>query len=276
MMCPSCNQTVADDAAVCPKCDTVLDPSLLDAAPPEYDDAGDDTGAGAAPPPRPAARPAPRPGGPKRPASGARKPAAKRPARRPEAGPPPSAKPRDWRDDLSDEDKLAMARVPESAVFVPDKALDPDDLMGEAKRFIIDLSVADKLAFFGSVTMFLSCFFPWKETVREGDVLGLTSLGIVVFVLAGIAMAAIAGRVRTLFPKVNPLILWIGQLGAVSFAGVWCLIYMKLSIDQTVVRAPIGNEEIWASKPTFGVILALMSAGVASVGTVLGLKETGR
>jgi hypothetical protein len=268
---------VADDAAVCPKCDTVLDPSLLDASPPEYDEAGDDTGAGAAPA-RPAARPAPRPGGARRPApGGARKPGAKRPpARRPGDGPPQPAKPRDWRDELSEEDKLAMARVPESAVFMPDKAMDPDDVMGEAKRFIVDLSTADKLAFFGSTTMFLACFFPWKETVREGDVLGLTSLGAVVFVLAIISMLAIAGRVRNLFAKVNPLLLWIGQLGAVTFSGVWCLIYMKLSIDQTVVRAPIGNEEIWASKPTFGVILALMSAAVATLGTVLGLKETGR
>ena len=42
MKCTSCQKNVADDAAVCPFCDAVLDPSLLDMAPPEEDDDEDE------------------------------------------------------------------------------------------------------------------------------------------------------------------------------------------------------------------------------------------
>src|SRR3954453_14444098 len=35
MKCPGCNTTVADDAAVCPKCDYILDPSLFSTEPPK-------------------------------------------------------------------------------------------------------------------------------------------------------------------------------------------------------------------------------------------------
>ncbi len=235
----------------------------------------------------PAADPAPKPK-----PSGAARPAARKfirppnagPVSRPgardrtvDAGPRQPAKPkRDWREELSDEERAKMVVRPRNDGFVPDKAMDPDDLIGGARRFIFDLSTADKLAFFGAATMFFSSFFPWKETVREGDILGLMSLGVVVFVLSLGAMVVIAARVSNAFPKTNPLIPWIAQLAAVSGSALWCLLYMRLSWDSTIARSPIGNYEMWVSKPTFGVILAFFAAVVACLGTFLGLKDTGR
>jgi hypothetical protein len=279
MKCPTCNSTVSDDAAVCPSCDTVLDPSLLDASPPEADgddgDGGASTGEYARPerPSRPVARP-PRPGAPKkRPAAPG---GAKRPGKRPATRPAKAvAEPkRDWREEVSADDWNQMSNGPREQ-FVADKAMDPDDVMGDFKRFVFELSNADKLAFFGSVTMFLACFFPWKETVADGEVLGLMSLGIVVFGLSAVAMAAIALRARKTFATLNPIVPWVAQLGAIGFGELWCLVYMRLSWDSTITRSPVGNFEMWASKPSFGVILAFLSGIVAGLGTIFGLRELG-
>lgn len=275
MKCPSCNSNVADDAAVCPQCDAVLDPSLLDAAPPESDD--DD--APARPAPRPAARPATRPGAKKvvkRPASGKRpaaKPASAR-SRMPEA---PARVEReeksDWRQQVSQEDWNEMQQR-DREKFVADKGMDPDDVFNDARGFFALLSTADKLAFFGTAAMLLSTFFPWKETVTDGDVLGLLSAGIVVTLLSLLSLIAMVLRVRKAF-SVNPILPWIVQLGATGFGSLWCLVYVKTSWDSTLVRSPIGNFDMWASKPSFGVIFAFIAGVVGALGTVAGLKDMG-
>lgn len=284
MKCPSCNSAVADDAAVCPHCDAVLDPSLLDAAPPESDDDA------------PRARPAPRPAGarpPTRPGvkkvvkkPGAPGAGAKRPAARPSSSAPKSRMPEaparpaqkqdkaDWRSQVSQADWDEMQQK-DREVFVPDKAMDPDDVFGEARGFFGSLSTADKLAFFGTGAMLLSTFFPWKETVQDGEVLGLLSAGIVVTLLAGLALAAMVLRVKKAF-TVNPILPWILQLGCTGFACLWCLVYVKMSWDSTLVRSPIGNFDMWASKPSFGVIFAFLSGAVGGLGTLAGLKDMQR
>jgi hypothetical protein len=271
MQCPSCQSTVADDAAVCPRCDAVLDPSLLDAAPPEAD--GDGTGA-------PPARPAPRSRGKKvvrRAAPGQRPPvkASTPRSRMPEApAREQRAGPSDWRQKVNQDDWNEMPqREPEA--FVADKGLDPDDVLQDASGFMMALSAADKLAFFGAAAMLLSTFFPWKESVTEGEVLGVTSSGLVVTLLSLLSLSAVVLRVRRAFP-VNPVLPWVVQLGATALSLLWCFVYVRLSWDSTLVRAPIGNLEVWASKPTFGVIFCLMATGVSGLGTVLGLKELGR
>lgn len=159
--------------------------------------------------------------------------------------------------------------------FVADKGLDPEDVMGDARRFIYELSSADKLAFFGAATMFLACFFPWKETVVEGEVLGLMSMGIVVFALSAVALASIAIRSRKTFGNLSPIVPWVAQLGAIGFGELWCLVYMRLSWDSTLARSPVGNFEMWVSKPSFGVILAFLAGIVAALGTIFGLRELG-
>lgn len=238
---------VAEDAAVCPRCDTVLDPSLLDASPPDQTNA----------PTARSARPA-RPTAPKK--------KRKRP-------PPPATQPkRDWRDEISPEDWNTMPQGPKEQ-FVADKGLDPDDVMGEARQFVHQLATADKVAFFGLALMGLACFLPWKETVSEGDVLGLLSSGVVVLAAALAGALALAARVRR-SPSVNPLVLWVAQVSAVGIATLWCLVYAATSWDSTLAQAPVGNYEVWVSKPSLGLLLAFLAGVLAGLGTILGLKET--
>jgi hypothetical protein len=281
MRCPTCSATVADDAAVCPTCDAVLDPSLLDAEPPSDDARPRDRRAPPASraPKKATTRPAPKkPAPPRSAAKAPRREESRRAGSRMPAAPPPQARgapKRDWREEISQADWDEMPQGP-AAKFVPDRALDPDDLLGQARGFIVELSSADKLAFFGSATMFLACFFPWKETVADGDVLGLMSLGVVVFVLSLGAMAAIVMRVRpaTGTKRRNPLIPWVAQLVAIGFSELWCVMYAVTSLDTTAARSPVGNFEMWASKPSFGLILAFLAGIVAGLGTVMGLKDT--
>lgn len=277
MMCPACNAEVDDNAAVCPNCDNVLDASLYDAAPPDED----------APP-----KPAPKRVAPK---SGAR-PAVKKPGTRPGAPAvkkkpaPRPAQPRrapdeeeyvspnkkqDWRSQLSEADWKENA-VKEPEKFVADKTLDANEAMVETRQYLFSLSMADKLALFGTSVLLIATFLPWRETVSEGEVLGVFSSGALVAVLAGIALGGILVRTRKTMPDLNPLYPWMAQLGAVGVSGVWCLIYMMMAWDPTHARSPIGNYEVWVSKPAFGLILALLAAITSIVGTIFGLKEVGR
>ncbi len=276
MKCPSCDNDVADDAAVCPHCDAVLDPSLFDASPPEED---------AAPsPPRRPARPATRPGvkkvgarpaAPKKRPPGTKPPAPKRRPADDDDAPPPTSQKQDWRAQLSEADWKENAGK-EREAFVVDRQLDPDSAMIETKKYLWELSFADKLALGGTAVLLLSTFFPWKETVAEGDVLGVFSSGILVTLLAAAALGGILVRTRKMSPTLNPLIPWILQLGCTGFSGLWCLVYMRLAWDPTIAQSSIGNFEVWVSKPSFGLILALLSAIASIVGTIFGLKDVGR
>jgi hypothetical protein len=276
MLCPSCEQDVSEDAAVCPHCETVLDPSLLDAAPPPDD--GDD--APAPPPRRASARPASRPGV-KRAAGkppgarpGVKK---KRPApRRVETPPPAPAAKQDWRSQLSEEDWKEYA-VAEKPAFEVDRTLDPEDWMTQTRHYLIGLPLADKIALLGTGLMLMATFFPWRETVTQGDVIGVFSTGILVALMSGGALAGFIIRTRKLMPKLNPLLPWIAQLGLVGVAAVWCLFDTAvLSWDSTPAQSRIGNFTVWVSKPSIGLIVALLSSIVSLVGTILGLKDLGR
>lgn len=276
MMCPACNAEVDDNAAVCPECDNVLDASLYDVSAPSED-------APPAPPPRRAApKSGARPGVKRPPTRPGAAPVKKKPAARPaprkaadddDAPPPP--KKADWRDQLSEEDWKEYGGK-EPAKFVVDKTLDANDAMVQTKQYLAELSLADKLALGGTSLLLLATFLPWKETVAEGDVLGVFSSGILVTVLAGLALAGIIVRTRKAMPDINPLLPWIAQLGCVGVSGAWCLIYMAMSWDPTLARSPIGNYEVWVSKPAFGLILALLAGITSVVGTIFGLKDLGK
>lgn len=278
MKCPSCDKDVSDDAAVCPHCDAVLDPSLLDAAPPE------DDGSDEAPPP-PRARAAP-PKGARRPVSkapGARpgapkkkRPAGARPAPRRAETPPPAPKKDDWRSQVSEEDWKA-SQVAERPAFEVERTLDAEDWMGQTKHYLLGLPLADKLALFGTGVMTLSTFLPWRETVSHGEQLGVFTTGALVTLLSGAALAGIIVRTKKLMPKLNPLVPWIAQLGLVGVAAVWCLFDTAvLSWDSTLAQSRIGNFQMWVSKPSIGLISALLSGVVSLLGTIFGLKDLGR
>ncbi len=149
----------------------------------------------------------------------------------------------------------------------------PEDAFAEAKHFVRELRTSDKLAFIGAALTAFTAFLPWKETASEGEVLGLMSLGVASFIANGVAMAAIAVRVRNAMPRLHPVIPWLVQLGTVCFGLIWCLVFMKVSYNGTQVPALIGNQVVALSKPVFGVFFALLTQLVALGGTLMGLKE---
>ena len=286
MKCTNCKKTVAEDAAVCPYCDAVLDASLYDAAPPEDDDAP--------PPPRkpapkpaskPGVKPATKPGGVKKvgakPAVAVKKKASSNVAKTDaeydaeEAAEKKEKAANDWRSQISEED-WKENQGKEKEKFVPNKAMDPELAMGATKQYLWELPLADKLALAGTSALLISTFFPWKETVAEGDVLGIFSSGILVTLLASAAVAGIIIRTRKTMPNLNPLLPWVAQLGCVGVSALWCLVYMKLSWDSTLAQSSVGNYQVWVSKPAFGLIFAVLASIGSIVGTIFGLKDVGK
>lgn len=270
--------------AICPKCDAVVDPSMFDNKPPEEDG-----------PEEPARRPV------RTSAAGAKKPMAKRPPSGASGSVPrrtgntgvkpavkkdrpggqgmpeapgrklkeaPVARP-DWR--VKDEPRAAPP--PSNSGY---HMVDPEDFWGETKAFVADLTLADKLAFIGAFSALISCFFPWKDTITEGEVLGLMSLGAAVFAVTLVIIIAIIIRVRKVMPALHALVPWLIQFGGACFCIVWCLVYIKLALDTTMARSPIGNFERWVSSPSAGVYIALLMSVMMLAGTLMGLKEKPR
>lgn len=278
--CPSCGESVDDGVAICPKCDAVVDPTMFDNKPPEEDG-----------PTYPAAKPirtagAKKPGS-KRPNTGTapalRKPGTAKPVKKDRPGgqgmpeapqrmlkEAPEVRP-DWRV-KDDPNRPAPARPNQSGYHM----VDPEDFWGEVKGFVSDLTLADKLAFIGAFSAMVSCFFPWKDTITDGEILGLMSLGSAVFAVTLVIIVAIIVRVRKVIPALHALVPWLIQFGGSCFCIVWCLVYIKLSLDTTMARSPIGNFERWVSSPSAGVYIALLMSVMMLAGTLMGLKEKPR
>jgi hypothetical protein len=322
--CPGCGTLVADGEAICPKCDYIIDAGAFSDEPPEQDDEGSATGAGAPAPatakpgaklrpsgakasPRketaqevPRARPAPgkRPSG----VAAAAQPSStqiksieeieKARTKRPAAPPGKSPSRKSAGQAMPDAPSRRVAAAPSAPVadwhVKPDATgsgpvsspntsgyhiAAPEDVLKDAKSFVIGLPGSDKIAFAGLAFNILFAFFPWKETVLDGDVLGLMSLGFPVFAVSIVGITSIVIRVRQFMPKLNPLIPWLLQLSAVCFCLVWCLIFIKLSWDSRLARSPVGNFDMYLSKPSIGVFLSLLTSVVALGGTLMGLKE---
>jgi hypothetical protein len=270
MQCPNCQADNEDDAAICVRCNEILDAGAFDDAPQR-------------PQARPAARPGTKPGVKKV----AKKPAAAAPAKKPQARPagradtdpgtgaPAPAKKKDWRDELSQEDwEQGQPKQPVKVETGPEpKAIDADAVLSDMKKFVVELSMADKIAFFGLLAMVLSTVLPWKVTVIEGDVLGLLSEGILVAGLALMGIASIVIRVRKTMENMSPVIFFAVQLGALGLALIWCVYFTVSSWDSTMAHSQVGNQMVMASRPSFGVFMAFLAGGVGGLGTVLGLKE---
>lgn len=278
MKCPSCGENVADGVAICPKCDAVVDMDFLTksdstepaAKPLRTGNTGvkkavrpkGNTGVNAAVPRKPAGN------------TGA-KPAVKRNNAMPEAPAREIREPRVKNDDWKVKDE-GPRPVPAPANPSGYHMVDPEDFWGEVKGFVGDLTLADKLAFIGAFSAMVSCFFPWKDTITDGEVLGLMSLGAAVFAVTVVIIIAIIIRVRKVMPALHALVPWLIQFGGACFCIVWCLVYIKLALDTTMARSPIGNFERWVSSPSAGVYIALLMSVMMLGGTLMGLKEKPR
>ncbi len=185
------------------------------------------------------------------------------PQRRIKPAPDPAAE--DWHVEKSE--RVAAVQRGESQV------LDPEEAMADARNFFVALSLSDRIAFGAGIATLIACFLPWRETVDEGDSLGLLSLGALVAIASVVLLAAIVIRVQKAMPRLNALVPWLMQFGASAFSIVWCLVLIKLAVNTQKARALYGNEEVWTSKPGIGVLIALVTAIAAFAGTLMGLRE---
>ena len=149
----------------------------------------------------------------------------------------------------------------------------PEKVVEDFREFMGVLGMSDKIAFIGALSIVASAFMPWKETAKDGDMLGLMSLGLVAVLGALAILGTIAVRVRRIMPNLNVLIPWMAQLGLSIACVVWCIIFMKISYDATEVPSPIGNSTIMNSSPSLGAFVGLLGALGCLAGTLLGLKE---
>ncbi|MBL8949182.1 MAG: hypothetical protein JNK82_00295 [Myxococcaceae bacterium] len=263
---------MADDAAICPECDNILDASFLSAdAPPAPKKPAKKSTTGV----NKAVKKPSTTGNVKKPpagSSGGAKAAPKRmmpdaPQRRIRTPPEQRAPVEDWH--VAKGERVDPASRPPP----PSSSFDPEENMADARNFLVALSFPDKLAFWGAVATLFACFLPWKETVQEGESIGLLSLGALVFGANVVLMTALVIRVRKLMPKLHALVPWLLQFGTSSFSIVWSLVLIKLAVNTTKARALYGNEEVWVSKPGAGVVLAVITSIVALAGTLMGLRE---
>ncbi|WP_241758094.1 hypothetical protein [Myxococcus landrumensis] len=170
-------------------------------------------------------------------------------------------------------DPWDRAHRPDSDDEENNAIVNPDELIQDAKDLLGAMSTGDKIAFYGAGTVILSCFVPWKETAADGDALGLMSMGFGAFLLALVVMVTISIRARSTFPNLNPVVPWMAQLITTIMCVVWCVVFIKVSSDTTLVPSPIGNSEMMNSSPSFGVFIGLLGAIAALIGAFLGLKS---
>ncbi len=165
------------------------------------------------------------------------------------------------------------SRPPASAPDYGSSMAGAEEALDELKHFFVALGTADKLTFLGSLMTVLLGVLPWKETVLEGEVLGVLGLGLPVMVASAVAMAALAVRARRKASPVEPLVPMFLQLGAAGFALLWCLVFIRVSWDSRLAHSPVGNFQMPVSRPAFGVYLALLTTAVALGGTLLAFRE---
>ncbi len=161
---------------------------------------------------------------------------------------------------------------PLPAALAADLALDPDDMLLVVREFLLGLSGPDRVTLLGAAVMFLACFLPWTQSAREGAVLGLMSVGVVVFLLSLGALALLVLRARHTGQRRDPFLLWLLQLGAIGAASLVCVLHAAASLDRTLVPGLPGEPEVWASRPSFGVALAFLACLVAAAGTLFSFK----
>ncbi|RYZ43293.1 MAG: hypothetical protein EOO71_04430 [Myxococcaceae bacterium] len=303
--CPGCNSKVADDTAICPECDYIIDKSFLAGA--EEESGGDaSTGVGPQPKARPSApvpraRPAPsrsKPGARAAPAPSndstnvrSMDDIAKERAQRPPTRSTPAAKPAPSRAtaarraaapvarDEDDVDSDASGGSPDpwardsSRDGFRSPIEDPEVLLADARNFLGELEGPDRIAFWGAALVTLSCFMPWKETAADGDFLGLISLGFISFLFAIATMVFIGIRVRNVMAWVNPMLPWGAQTACSVVCLAWSLVFLKISSDTNLVPSPLGNSEMMISSPSIGCFLGILGAVVALLGSLMGLRR---
>ena len=135
-----------------------------------------------------------------------------------------------------------------------------------------ELPAPDRLAFFAAVAQLLWCFLPWKDTAREGGVVGLMTLGAVVVAGAAATATPILYRHRPGKIRFDPMLGWVLQIAGSIFMVLWCLFCIRNAWDNRMV-AGYESLRVPVSRPAFGAFVALVSAAASFAGTLWGLSR---
>ena len=265
MRCPQCKTQAADNAAFCPKCDYILDPSLfLEEPPPEESVENTNPGArrdeGASPRAAPSSWAAPS-SVPRRKASrgraaSAQKMSAEKTTEKAPVDPTPQPENLEpqWFSDRAEKSDFNEAEM----------------LLSSLKTDFMALPGPDKLMIVGALGMLLSCFFPWQTLERSGDVLGFLSLGALMVPLSIGSFLGMVWRNRT--HESLPLLPWLLQGLCGLIAIVSCLVLIKIFWVSTSAAELLGAHAE-TSSPAIGLFVGLTFAILNLAGTGLGLKQ---
>ena len=202
MTCPGCGAHVADDTAICPACDYIVDTAFL---------AGDDDAPGDTPPPADSTR--------------------VQAAPELEDATPPRGTPVPLRRRRADEVPLDDEQ---------DFAEHPEQLWFATRDFATSLSFADRIAAAGAMALCLSCFLPWRETTLEGELVGLFGTGALAFFAGALQLGLLAARHHG-SRSFSDSTLWMAQLGFAGFGVLWCAEFQRtarFTIESEFVGGP--------------------------------------
>lgn len=145
----------------------------------------------------------------------------------------------------------------------------PEDMLGDVRDFVRELPFFERMSLAGSVTALVACFLPWKDTLEDGDVLGVFSSGFASFALTVGSMVLLVLRAQGAVPTLPRAWLFLGQLGGNAGAGLWALICIKTAWNPTMTQALVGNYMRPVSTPSVGVFLTVLASIAAVLGGVL-------
>jgi len=263
MRCPKCGAQAADNAAFCPKCDHILDPSLfLDEVPPEVPVEDTNPGIRFKPPHPPPSSPAGARPSSRSPSSSSRRTAA--------SSPKASAAKQAASSSVDATGEALPVQEEVSPQWKASKSEfnEAERLLASLKADFLELPGPDKLMMVGAIGMVLSCFFPWQTLERSGDVLGFLSLGVLVIPLAIGSFAGMLWRNRSY--ESLPLLPWLLQGLSGLIAVVFCMVLAKLF---WISKSAAELAHVESSSPSLGLLMGLCFALLNLAGTVLGFKR---
>jgi len=143
-------------------------------------------------------------------------------------------------------------------------------MLSSLKADFLALSGPDKLMIVGAMGMVFSCFFPWQNLERSGDVLGFLSLGVLIVPLAIGSFFGMFWRNRT--HESFPLLPWLLQGLSGLVAIVLCLVLTKV-FWVSKSAAELMGAHVETSSPSLGLFFGLIFSIINLAGTGLGLKR---
>ncbi|MBW2701514.1 MAG: hypothetical protein JRF33_11925 [Deltaproteobacteria bacterium] len=138
---------------------------------------------------------------------------------------------------------------------------DMENMFGKATSFFGALGTHEQIALVGCLVAFLSTVFPWVEIEQQGTRIGLEMGGVFVWMLsAGAAVLIYLSSQKDWLSRRNILI--YAEAGIAGITLLFTLSKIFTSLSFTVVSPADGLEHTYAGTIQFGLVLAIIGAGI--------------